>query len=183
MVSRNVHTELGITNGTKGWIRSIHFRNGQVISGTESGLHHIHHQPEYIIVELKDINVKPLQGLPPNHIPIFPQTRSIKVSMPGNQKDVSVNRCHFPLVPVFACTSHKSQGETLSKAVVNLQPRDGKTNGLAVEFAYVPLSRVKRLVDLTILKPFPPAVLKAEVNEGCAAMMEEFKARDLCKDM
>ena len=183
MVTRNIHTELGVTNGTRGWIRSIHFKRGQVISGTDSGLHHISHQPEYIIVELEDINVEPLQGLPPNHIPIFPQRRSISVSMGGKQKKVSVNRCHFPLVPVFACTAHKSQGQTLSKAVVNLQPRDGKTKGLAVEFAYVPLSRVKRLVDLTILKPFPLAVLKAEVNEGCAAMMEEFKVRDLCKDL
>ena len=125
----------------------------------------------------------PLEGLPPNHIPIFPQRRSITVTMPGKQKDVSVNRRHFPLVPVFSCTAHKSQGQTLSKAVINLQPRDGKTNNLAVEFAYVPLSRVKRLVDLTILKPFPPAVLKAQVNEGCAAMMDEYKAKDICKDM
>ena len=183
MVSRNIHTELGVTNGTRGWIRSIHFKNGQVISGTDSGLHHLDHQPEYIIVELEEITVQPLEGLPPNHIPIFPQTRSIQVSMPGKQKKVNVNRRHFPLVPVFACTAHKSQGQTLSKAVINLQPRDGKTNNLAVEFAYVPLSRVKRLVDLTILKPFPPAVLKAQVNEGCAAMMDEYKARDICKDM
>ena len=64
-----------------------------------------------------------------------------------------------------------------------LVPVHGKTKGVGIEFAYVPLSRVRRLQDLTILRPFNPSILNNKVNEGCARMMEEFKRKDLCKDM
>ena len=106
--------------------------------------------------------------------------RTFKVHMPGNQKEVYVKRRHFPLVPRFSCTSHKSQGQTLPQVIVDLLATK-KPKG--IEYAYVPLSRVRRLEDLTVLRPFDPAVLKMKVNEACAAMMDEFRARDLCKNM
>ena len=100
---------------------------------------------------------------------------------------MTVKRRHFPLVPRFSVTSHKSQGMTLDRAIVDLVPpiRKGrsKPNSVGIEFAYVPLSRVRRLEDLTILRPFDPSVLKVPVDKSCSAMMEEFRARDLCKDM
>ena len=178
-VTCNIKTELGITNGTTGVVRSIHFKNGEVID-EDTGFHYLKQQPDYIIVELDDIDVEPLEGLPANYIPIEPIKKSFQVPMPGKQKKKSIRRRHFPLVPVFSCTAHKSQGQTLPKAVIDLF-LTGKPKG--IEFAYVPLSRVRKLEDLTILRPFDPSVLKAQVNEACAAMMEEFKDRDLCKDI
>ena len=94
-----------------------------------------------------------------------------------------MNRRHFPLVPRFSCTAHKSRGQTLQKAIVDLVPVHGKTKGVGIEFAYVPLSQVRRLQDLTILRPFDPSILNAKVDDGCTAMMDEFKRRDICKDM
>ena len=99
----------------------------------------------------------------------------------GKAKRGNVNRTHFPIVPRFSITAHKSQGMTLDKAIVDLVPHFKKP--VEINFAYVPLSRVRRLEDLTILRPFPVEVLKAKVNEGCAAMMEEFKSRDLCRNL
>ena len=179
IVTTNIKTELGITNGTMGVVRLIHFKNGQVIN-EDTGVHYLEENPDYIIVELDDISVKPLDGLPPNHIPIVPIKKSFSVYMPGKTKAVNVNRIHFPLVPRYSCTAHKSQGKTLSKAIVDLVPLK---RGVGIEFAYVPLSRVRRLADLTILRPFNPSILRAKVNEGCAAMMEEFRRRDLCRDI
>ena len=182
IVTKNIFTELGITNGTKGVIKSIHFEGGQSgISENSTGFHHLKHTPKCIIVELDDINVRPLDGLPPNHIPIVTKRGSFQVYTGGKEK-LSINRRHFPLVPRFSCTAHKSQGETLSKAIVDLVPQaNNKTVG--IEHAYVPLSRVRRLNDLTILRPFDPSILKVKVNEDCYAMMETFKAKDLCKRM
>ena len=182
MVTNNIATELGITNGTTGFIRSIHFRDEEVIS-KESGYHEFEQPPEYVIVELEDICMETLEGLPPNHVPIFLKTESFQVRMPGKKKSINVNRHHFPLVPRFSCTAHKSQGQTLRKVIVDLAPLNGKTKGIGIEFAYVPLSRVRRLEDLTILRPFDPMILKTSVNEGCKIMMEEFSERDLCKDV
>ena len=179
IVTNNITTALGITNGTTGVVRSIHLTNGGVISG-DAGFHHV--DVDYVVVELHDINMRPLDGLPPSHVPIFLKKDSFAVRIPGKETPYSVNRTHFPLVPRFSCTSHKSQGQTLAKAIVDLVP-PGKIKNVAIEFAYVPLSRVRRLDDLTILRPFDPNILKVKVHEGCTAMMAEFKARDLCKDM
>ena len=43
--------------------------------------------------------------------------------------------------------------------------------------------RVRRLQDLTILRPFDPAILRLPVREGLVAMTEEFKCRDECKEI
>ena len=115
--------------------------------------------------------------------PYFQKKGSFGVTLKGKRKPINIKRRHFPLVPRFSCTAHKSQGQTLSKAVVDLvRPKEMK-GAVEINFAYVPLSRVRTMKDLTILRPFDASVLKADVNEGCAAMMEEFKARDKCRDM
>ena len=182
MVTNNIATELGITNGTLGKVRLIHLKNGEAITG-DTGYHQIEHPLDYVIVELEDVSIRPLVGLPPNHVPISVKTESFSLKMPDTNKSISVNRSHFPLVPFFSCTGHKSQGKTLRKAIVDLIPIHGSTKKVGIEFAYVPLSRVRRLQDLTILRPFDPSILNAKVNEGCAAMMEEYKRRDIGKDL
>jgi hypothetical protein len=182
IVTKNIHTELGMTNGTKGVIKAIHFKNEEsVVSGNTDDFHYLQHAPDCIIVELDDIDVKPLDGLPPNHVPIVTLRGSFEVYM-GKKESINVNRRHFPLVPRFSCTAHKSQGQTLTRAIIDLTIPKGMKN-VGIEHAYVPLSRVRRLKDLTILRTFDPSVIKAKVSEDCAAMMKEFKARDLCKDM
>ena len=70
---------------------------------------------------------------------------------------------------------------TLNKAFVDLVPV--QKNPVDINFAYVPLSRVRRLEDLNILRPFPENVLKAQVNKDAQAMMSYFKDRDACKDL
>ena len=181
-MTNNIATELGITNGTTGVVRSIHFKPGEVIIG-DTGYHQLKHPPDYIIVELDGINMRPLDGLPPNHVPIMLKSESFQVSIPGKKKSVNVNRRHFPIVPRFSCTAHKSQGQTLQKAIVDLVPRTKNIKGVGTEFSYVPLSRVRRLEDLTILRPFNPAVLKMPPKEDLECMRKEFKDKDVCKDI
>ena len=178
-LTQNIATELGLTNGTKGVVRSIHLKNGEIIDGN-TGVHHLKHTPDYVIVEFDDITMTPLDGLLPNHLSIFPENGSFQVRVKGKKDKITVSRTHFPLVPRFSCTSHKSQGQTLDKAIVDLVPLKEIVD---INFAYVPLSRVRTLKDLTILRPFDPYVLRAKVNEACAAMLNEFKERDVCKDM
>ena len=73
MVKRNLFAELGITNGTTGVIKSVHFKvEVEFINDADTGLIGLDNQPLYIVVELKDINMEPLQGLPANHVPIYP---------------------------------------------------------------------------------------------------------------
>ncbi|CAF4946825.1 unnamed protein product, partial [Rotaria magnacalcarata] len=48
-------------------------------------------------------------------------------------------------------TTHKSQGQTLGKIIIDLVMPPGPVEVASV---YVPLSRVKRLDDLLIIRPF-----------------------------
>ena len=179
-LTKNIATELGLTNGSTGVVRSIHFKQGEIIPD-DQGFHFLNHTPDYIVVEVDDILMKQLDCLGLNHVPIFPVKGSFSAKYQGKQ--VSIRRINFPVVPRFSCTAHKSQGQTLLKAIVDLVPPTGMRGRVEINHAYVPLSRVRRLQDLTILRPFDQSILKAKVNAGCAAMMEEFKARDLCKNM
>ena len=178
----NIATELGLTNGTTGVVKSIQFHCDEEVSGG-TGFSHLENMPDCVIVELDDISMTPLDGLRPNHVPILPQPGSFSVSIPGKADKISINRRHFPLVPRFAYTAHKSQGKTLRKAIVDLVVPEDKIGPVEINFSYVPLSRVRALDDLTILRPFDPAILRAPINEGCVAMMDEFKFRDECKHM
>ena len=192
-LTKNIAVELGLTNGTTGIIRSIHLQNGEKVN--DVGFHHVQFKDsDCIVAELDDITVKPLHGLDQNHIPIFPRKESFSVKVKGKKdnqkktkkgkkKGLSVKRNHFPIVPRFACTAHKSQGMTLDKAIVDLVPQPNRKGGIDVSFAYVPLSRVRRLEDLTILRPFDESVLKVKPNPACKAMLQHFKAMDKCKDM
>ena len=178
----NVATELGLTNGTTGVVKSIQFEHNEIIT-TSTGFNHLQNMPDCVIVELDDIKMNPLDGLRPNHVPIFPKAGSFKVKIPGKKTKVNINRNHFPLVPRFACTAHKSQGQTLTKAIIDLVVPENNKGRVEINFSYVPLSRVRAIKDLTILRPFDPSILKASVNEGCTAMMDEFKVKDECKNM
>ena len=113
MVTNNIATELGITNGTVGKIRSIHLKNGEELDNEVTGYKQLKNPPEYIIVELEDIHMEPLHGLPPNHVPISVRTESFSVPLPtthksAKQKSLNINRIHFPLVPRYSSTFHKS---------------------------------------------------------------------------
>ena len=178
----NVATELGLTNGTTGVVKSIQFDRNEIITGG-TGFNHLKNIPVCVIVQLDDINMNPLEGLTPNHVPIFPKAGSFAVKIPGKKDAININRTHFPLVPRFACTAHKSQGKTLSKALIDLVIPDNKKGGVEISFSYVPLSRVRALKDLTILRPFDSSILRAPINEGCRAMMNDYKSRDECRDL
>ncbi|CAF1577872.1 unnamed protein product [Rotaria magnacalcarata] len=69
-------------------------------------------------------------------------------------------------------TAHKSQGQTLGKIIIDLVMPPGPVEVASV---YVPLSRVKRLDDLLIIRPFEFAALQVKPS---AAQREELKRLD-----
>ena len=88
----------------------------------------------------------------------------------SNQKAVlSVKRHALPLVPAYCITTHKSQGQSLSKIVIDLK-LPNETDDIAA--VYVPLSRVKRLSDLVILRHFDYKVLLIKPSKSQVAEME-----------
>jgi len=74
----------------------------------------------------------------------------------GDMGRVTVNRAGFPLEGAFAVTIHKCQGETVNRAIVDLN-FFGPSQSHA---AYVALSRLKCSANLHILSRFKRSVLE-----------------------
>ena len=72
---------------------------------------------------------------------------------------ISIKRKALPLSPAYSMTTHKSQGQTLWKIIIDLVIPPGRVEVASV---YVPLSRVKRLDDLLIIRPFEFATIQVK---------------------
>jgi ATP-dependent exoDNAse (exonuclease V) alpha subunit len=66
----------------------------------------------------------------------------------------SFKRRQLPLQPAKALTVHGAQGKTLPAVCVDLVPPPGVHTAEQASAIYVALSRVRRLEDLVILRPF-----------------------------
>ncbi|CAF2763694.1 unnamed protein product [Rotaria sp. Silwood2] len=159
ILTQNIATELGLINGIKGTFRQL-----------------VYHEES---INKCKIECK-LQDLEPKLIPIPLVEQTFRVDIAdilpkdkkpkSNQKTIlSIKRSALPLVPAYCITTHKSQGQTLNKVVIDLK-LPNETDDIAA--VYVPLSRVKRLVDLAILRPFDYKVLLMKPNKSQVAEME-----------
>ena len=66
-------------------------------------------------------------------------------------------------MPAYSTTTHKSQGQTLNKTVIDLKLPNGTDDIAAI---HVPLSRVKRLSDLIILRKFDYKILLTKPSKS-----------------
>ena len=191
LLTENIATELGLSNGTKGIFRQLVFDNSSNICDFAKKLFpdntRFITKPKYALVEFPKCKVETaLTMLKPKIIPIFvseqtfsfdldellPRVASKAAKFTKRSTKITVKRTALPLVPAFSITTHKSQGQTLSKIIIDLVMPPGPMELASI---YVPLSRVKRLEDLIILRPFPQDVLQLKPNN---AQLEELNRLD-----
>ncbi|CAF1541328.1 unnamed protein product, partial [Rotaria sordida] len=185
ILTQNIATELGLINGINGIFRQLVYHEDSVSTGNLSEMFPNNTQyvrrPIYALIDIVKSKIEcKLQDLQPKLIPIplIEQTFQVDVGdlIPkdkkpkSNQKTVlSIKRSALPLVPAYCITTHKSQGQTLSKVVIDLK-LPSETDDIAA--VYVPLSRVKHLVDLAILRPFDYKVLLMKPSKSQVTEME-----------
>ncbi|KAG2124013.1 hypothetical protein DEU56DRAFT_744929, partial [Suillus clintonianus] len=110
--SRNLSTELGITNGSQGIVRKIY------TAQCAEGLTYC----TCALVDFAGSRVR-IPGLPVGTFPITPISWTFTTLAPGSKDDKSklrVVREQLPIQPAFAVTGHSAQGKTLPKVIVNL---------------------------------------------------------------
>jgi hypothetical protein len=135
MLNSNISTRIGLSKGTKGFVQGW---NDNLI---------------FFKSEL-DITVR-FPGLQPNVVPIE------RVTCRFNFRNMSIRRVQFPIVPCYALTDYRAQGDTYQSAIIDLRiPPTGGWNSF--EAIYVMLSRVSSLSGLYIIpgfkqKSFPPS--------------------------
>ena len=78
---------------------------------------------------------------------------------------ISIKRMQLPFVPGYAFTTHKCQGQTLQKVVIDLQFPLGQRRKEVV-LTYVPISRFKRLTDVAFLRDFPLSSIQIKPSQA-----------------
>ena len=186
ILTQNIAIELGLINGMNGIFRQLVYEEDSISTDMASetfpnNTRYIR-KPLYAIIEIVRskiaCNFDQLQSdLVP--IPLMEQTFRIDIAdiLPKdkklkktNQKSIlSIKRRALPLVPAYSITTHKSQGQTLSNVVIDLKLPHGSDDIAAI---YVPLSRVKRLIDLIILRNFDYNILLTKPSKSQLAEIE-----------
>ena len=185
ILTHNIAIELGLINGVNGIFRQLVYQADSVSRDNLSEAYPSNTQyiyrPLYALVEIAGSKIEcNMEELPPKLVPIplIEQRCRVDISdiLPkdkrprSNQKAIlSVKRRVLPLVPAYCITTHKSQGQTLSKVVIDLK-LPNETDDIAA--VYVPLSRVKRLTDLVILLHFDYKVLLIKPSKSQVVEME-----------
>ncbi|OJT07088.1 ATP-dependent DNA helicase PIF1 [Trametes pubescens] len=97
-------------------------------------------------------------------VPIFPETVHFqcKINVGGQQCPKSIARQQLPIIPAYAYTDYKSQGKSLTHAIVDLDSAN------SLQGIYVMLSRVRSLQGLLILRPF-------SVSKLCGRLSQELR--------
>jgi len=202
LLQENIACELGLSNGTQGMFRElVYSETSEHTTNSDEGLFTpdtvFVRNAQYALVEIAKSKLKKLDSLDPLIIPIPVIDKTFEVNLEKLYADkgpimkmlntkklkttITVKRRGLPLVPAYSITTHKSQGQTLPKIVIDLNMPPGVVE---VASAYVPLSRVQQLTDLVVLQDFSITALQvkpskrqiAEMNR-LAGIFEETKRR------
>ena len=138
-IAANVRTDDGLTNGASNIIKLIQLRD----DSKQSGLIWVQFDCEDVGKKIRKGNRNLyFRGIESMWTPIKPVTTQFAV---GKTKSAQVVRKQFPLRPASAKTVHRSQGDTQSQIVVNLN-----TKKAIPHIYYVALSRVTTIEGLHI---------------------------------
>ncbi len=108
MLTTNLDKDDGLVNGAQGTIYKILYQEGRMPPQI----------PDVVYCEFPSYTGNPFMEEKPQVVPIAAITRTWMDST------VSCTRTQLPLVPAYAITVHKCQGQTLSKVVVELGKRE-----------------------------------------------------------
>ena len=194
LLQENIACELGLSNGTPGVFRElIYDQTSGYTTGSDEGIFTndtlFVRNAHYALIEIPKSKMRKLDSLDSLIIPVPVIEKTFEVNLEKLYADkgpimkmfrekklnttISVKRQGLPLVPAYSITTHKSQGQTLPKIVIDLNMPPGMVE---VASAYVPLSRVQRLTDLVILQDFSVSALQVKPSKRQIAELDRLAA-------
>lgn len=184
LLQENIACELGLSNGTPGIFRELVYnQTSDSDTNFDQNTFPIDtifvRNAQYALVEIPKSKINKFDSLDPLVVPIPVIEKTFSVNLEKLYSDkghvtrllksknlkttILVKRKGLPLIPAYSITTHKSQGQTLPKIVIDLNMPPGTVE---VASAYVPLSRVKQLTDLVILQDFSINALQMKPSKG-----------------
>lgn len=97
------------------------------------------------MVEIDDACPDPMSHLLAGNCPIMADTTKISYTHPFSKCSCSFSHTQVPIVPVYAVTAHRAQGQSMEKVIVDLESCQG------MEAPYVMVSRATSLEAIHIL--------------------------------
>ncbi len=149
MISQNYDVDGGVVNGTSGTLEKIRYWTD------EAGLRHA----VSCIVRVDDMSSAALPGLRPGQAVAIHDDVDLSFVDPYTGRKCLIKRTQIPVCPAFAMTAHKSQGRTLTRAIVDFESCTG------TEAPYVMASRVKSLEGLLVVRWFPEKKIQVRPSE------------------
>ena len=110
-------------------------------------------------------------GLPPDVIPILPETIMFKYKMEGDVT-YSIRRTQLSLLPAYAFTVNKIQGQSLQYVLVDLRSTWG------TQTLYVMISRAVSLENLAVMRWFPSTNLDQRLSPAYWKEFDRLKTLD-----
>ncbi|KAF8803428.1 hypothetical protein BYT27DRAFT_7226051 [Phlegmacium glaucopus] len=162
MVTLNIATEADVANGTRGTVHGIVLdpREGAT-TPDDDGCIHLRYPPSVVYFKPDMQTDICFEGIPKGIIPILPSMVSFSIDVDG--KKIKLERRQIAIVPGYAFTDYKSQGQTMECVIVDIsRPPSGKLSPFSV---YVALSRSRGRKTIRILRDFDPALFMHHPSE------------------
>ena len=190
LLQENTACELGLSNGTPGIFRQlVYSETSEQTSGSDQGVFTVDtvfvRNAQYALIEILKLKMKKFESLGALTIPIPAIEKTFEVNLEKLYANkgpimkifstkklkttINVKRKGLPLVPAYSITTHKSQGQTLPKIIIDLNMPPGMVE---VASAYIPLSQVQQLKDLFILQDFSISALQVKPSKGQIAELK-----------
>lgn len=132
MLRMNLWAEAGLVNGAMGTVREIIYKENSDVGSL----------PLAVMVQFDEYTGPSFDDGVPNLVPIIPQRAEY------TKRAIHKSRTQIPLCLAYAVTVHKSQGQTLSRAVIDVGE---KAMNSCTGLAFVAISRVKTMDGLILL--------------------------------
>ncbi|KAF8798659.1 hypothetical protein BYT27DRAFT_7218459 [Phlegmacium glaucopus] len=118
-------------------------------------------------------------GVAPGIIPISPTL--LKFNVEVDRQKVKIERRQIAIVPGYAFTDYKSQGQTLEYVIVDIaKPPSGSLSPFSV---YVTLSRSRGRKMIRILREFDPGLFMHHPSEDLRREMTRLEELDRSREM
>jgi ATP-dependent exoDNAse (exonuclease V) alpha subunit len=175
MVVMNIATEADVANGTRGTIHGFALDpRERETTPDEQGWIRLQYPPPVIYFKPDMCSAAVFDGAPEGVIPISPST--VRFSVDTDSGKAKLERRQLAIVPGYAFTDYKAQGQTLECVIVDIaKPPSGALSPFSV---YVALSRSRGRNTIRILRNFDPALFMHHPSEDLRVDMERLVRLD-----
>ncbi|KAG8682909.1 hypothetical protein FRC11_014190, partial [Ceratobasidium sp. 423] len=174
LVTVNVETEIDVANGSRGIIQEIIVHDDGPGATQESLEIHLQRPPASVLVSLSHTRAGPIEDLVQGVVPIVPEQGCFQQPIPGKPA-ITIHREQIPLIPAYAFTDYRAQGQTLPYVIVDIASPPG---GITPFNAYVALSRSRSRERCRILPDFNDKLFTKPPSEDMNAEDDRLEERD-----